>query len=132
MRLRHTESGIDIDMILSGLPFEAEAVSRDTVHDVGGVRVRLPQVEELLMIKAIAHRPQDLRDIERLLDVFPGADVESVRRGIRDLAAAAELPDLPEEFEKLLAQREARSPSTSDPPQAAGKNDPAQKKDSML
>lgn len=31
-------------------------------------------------MKAIAHRPQDLRDIEGLLDVFPSADVESVRR----------------------------------------------------
>ena len=128
--LRHTESGIDIDIILSGLPFEAEAVSRATVHDVGGVRVRLPQVEDLLIMKAIAHRPQDLRDIEGLLDVFPRANVESVRRWIRDFAAAAELPDLPEEFEKLLAHRKARSPSTSDSPKAAGKSDHAKKKDS--
>jgi hypothetical protein len=62
--LRHVESGIDIDVILSGLPFEAEAVSRAAAHDLGGVRVRLPQVEDLLIMKAIAHRPQDLRDIE--------------------------------------------------------------------
>jgi predicted nucleotidyltransferase len=108
--LRHTESGIDIDVILSGLPFEAEAVSRATVHELGGVRVRLPQVEDLLTMKAIAHRPQDLRDIEGLLDAFPGANVESVRRWVQDFAAAAELPDLPEEFEKLLAQRKTRRP----------------------
>lgn len=120
--LRHTESGIDIDIIFSGLAFEAEAVSRATVHDVGGVRVRLPQVEDLLIMKAIAHRPQDLRDIEGLLDVFPGANVESVRRWVRDFAAAAELPDLPEEFEKLLAQRKSRSPSTSDSSKATAKN----------
>jgi hypothetical protein len=107
--LRHTESGIDIDVILSGLPFEAEAVSRATVHDLNGVHVRLPQVEDLLIMKAIAHRPQDLRDIEGLLDVFPTANVESVRRWVRDFSAAAELPDLPEELEKLLAQRKARS-----------------------
>lgn len=108
--LRHTESGIDIDVILSGLPFEAEAVSRATVHELGGVRVRLPQVEDLLIMKAIAHRPQDLRDIEGLLDAFPSANVEGVRRWVQDFAAAAELPDLPEEFEKLLAQRKARRP----------------------
>ena len=106
--LRHTESSIDIDIILSGLPFETDAVSRATVHDLSGVRVRLPQVEDLLIMKAIAHRPQDLRDIEGLLDVFPTANVESVRRWIRDFATAAELPDLPDEFEKLLAQRKAR------------------------
>ena len=119
--LRHTESGIDIDIILSGLPFEAEAVSRATVHDLSGVRVRLPQVEDLLIMKAIAHRPQDLRDIEGLLDVFPSANVESVRRWVRDFAAAAELPDLPEDFEKLLAQRKRRPPSPPDTAKTARK-----------
>jgi hypothetical protein len=126
--LRHTESAIDIDIILSGLPFAAEAVSRATVHDLSGVRVRLPQVEDLLVMKAIAHRPQDLRDIEGLLDVFPTANVESVRRCVRDFAAAAELPDLPEEFEKLLAQRKPRSRSASDTAKAANKSDRGKKK----
>ena len=121
--LRHTESGIDIDIILSGLPFEAEAVSRAKVHDLSGVRVRLPQVEDLLIMKAIAHRPQDLRDIEGLLDVFPTANVESVRRWVRDFAAAAELPELPEELERLLAQRKPRSPGASDSAQNAAKSD---------
>ncbi len=126
--LRHAASGIDIDIILSGLPFEAEAVSRATVHDLSGVRVRLPQVEDLLIMKAIAHRPQDLRDIEGLLDVFPTANVERVRRWVRDFAAAAELPDLPEEFEKLLAQRNPRSPSASDREKTAKKSAHRKKK----
>lgn len=126
--LRHTESGIDVDIILSGLPFEAEAVSRATAHDLSGVRVRLPQVEDLLIMKAIAHRPQDLRDIEGLLDVFPTVNVESVRRWLRDFAAAAELPDLPEEFEKLLAQRKRRSPSVSDPAKSPSKSAHRKKK----
>ena len=120
--LRHTESGIDIDIIFSGLPFEADAVSRATVQDLGGVRVRLPQVEDLLIMKAIAHRPQDLRDIEGLLDVFPTANVESVRCWIRDFAAAAELPHLPEDFETLLAQRRSRSASKSDASKPARKS----------
>lgn len=126
--LRHTESGIDIDVILSGLPFEADAVSRATVHDLSGVRVRLPQVEDLLIMKAIAHRPQDLRDIEGLLDVFPTADVENVRRWIQDFATAAELPDLAEEFEKLLAQRKSQSPPTSNAPTSAPKPKQGKKK----
>ncbi len=40
--------------------------------------------------------------------IFPTADVESVRRRVRDFAAAAEVPELPEEFEKLPARRRAR------------------------
>ena len=126
--LRHTESGIDIDVILGGLPFEAEAVSRAVVHDLGGVPVRLPQVEDLLIMKAIAHRPRDLRDIEGLLDVFPAANVESVRRWVRDFAAAAELPDLPEEFERLLAQRESRSLCASNSAKTPGKRHQGKRK----
>lgn len=126
--LRHIESGIDIDVILSGLPFEADAVSRAKVHDLSGVRVRLPQVEDLLIMKAIAHRPQDLRDIEGLLDVFPTADVENVRRWLQDFATAAELPDLPEEFEKLLAQRKSQPPATSNAPRSAHKPKQGKKK----
>lgn len=128
--LRHTESGIDIDIILSGLPFEADAVSRATIHDLSGVRVRLPQVEDLLIMKAVAHRPQDLRDIEGLLDVFPTADVESVRRWVQDFATAAELPNLPEEFEKLLAQRESRPPAKPNAPKTAHKPKQGKKKHS--
>ena len=128
--LRHTESGIDIDVILSGLPFEADAVSRARVHDLSGVRVRLPQVEDLLIMKAIAHRPQDLRDIEGLLDVFPTADVENVRRWVQDFATAAELPDLPEGFEKLLAQRKSQPPSTSNAPKSTQKPKQSKKKPS--
>lgn len=128
--LRHTESGIDIDVILSGLPFEADAVSRATIHDLSGVRVRLPQVEDLLIMKAIAHRPQDLRDIEGLLDVFPTVDIESVRHCVQDFAAAAELPGLPEEFEKLLAQRKSPPPAKSNAPKTAHKPKQDKKKHS--
>jgi len=70
----------------------------------------------------------NLRDIEGLLDVFPAADVESVRRCVRDFAAAAELPDLPEEFERLLAQRKSRSPTASDSAKTLGKRNRGKKK----
>lgn len=57
---------------------------------------------------------QDLRDIEGLLDVFPKADIESVRRFIRAFANAAEIPTLPDELERLLAQRKSRSKRARD------------------
>lgn len=121
--LRHTESAVDMDVILGGLPFEAEAVSRASTHDLGGVHVRLPQVEDLLIMKAIAHRPQDLRDIEGVLEVFPNANLESVRQFIREFAAAIEQPDLPQELEKLLVQRRSTFASTAapDPPASRGR-----------
>lgn len=106
--LRHAQSGIDIDVILGRLPYEEEAIARGEFHDLGGVRVKLPQVEDLLIMKAIAQRPQDLRDIEGLLDVHPDADVGRVRQWVREFAAATAMPDMIEGLEKLLAHRQAR------------------------
>jgi hypothetical protein len=103
--LRHIESSIDIDVILGGLSFEQSAVEHGRVHDVGGVSVRLPRIEDLLVMKAVAHRPQDLQDIEALLDAHPNVNVEEVRRWVREFAAATAMQDLLEDFERLLARR---------------------------
>jgi len=106
--LRHVDSGIDIDVILGRLPYEEEAVARGRLHTVGDVKIRLPLVEDLLIMKAVAQRPQDLRDIEGLLDAHPEADVERVRAWVRDFAAATDMPDLVTTLETLLAQRGER------------------------
>jgi hypothetical protein len=59
-------------------------------------------------MKVIAQRPRDLRDIEGLLDVHPGANLERVRQLVREFATAMVMPDLLEGFEKLLAQRKPK------------------------
>ena len=56
-------------------------------------------------MKAIAQRPQDLRDIEGLLDVHANADVNAVLQWIREFSKAMAMPDLLQGFEKLLAAR---------------------------
>jgi len=105
--LRHTPSKIDIDLILGGLPFEHTAVEHGRVQKVGGVSVRLPRVEDLLIMKAVAHRPQDMQDIEGLLDAHPGANVEDVRRWVREFATATAMFDLIDDFERLLERRKS-------------------------
>jgi hypothetical protein len=45
------------------------------------------------------------RDIEGLLDVHPDADIDRVRRWVREFSVAVTMPDMLEDFEKLLAQR---------------------------
>lgn len=105
--LRHTGSAIDIDVILGGLSFEQNAVEHGRVHKVSGVSVRLPRVEDLLIMKAVAHRPQDLQDIEGLLDAHPEANVETVRQWVREFAAATAMSDLIDDFERLLTRRKS-------------------------
>ncbi|MBI1732178.1 MAG: nucleotidyltransferase [Gammaproteobacteria bacterium] len=107
--LRHAGSGIDIDVILGRLPYEEEAISRGEFHDLAGVRVKLPQVEDLIIMKAIARRPQDLRDIEGLLDAHPEANINRVRQWVREFSVAMAMPDILDSLERLLAQRNPRS-----------------------
>lgn len=59
--LEHSESGIAIDLTLGSLPFERDAVANSTLHEIGGRPVRLPQVEDLLVMKAIAHHRRIFR-----------------------------------------------------------------------
>jgi tetratricopeptide (TPR) repeat protein len=59
--VRHQNSGVDVDVSLGALPFEKEAVARVAVANIGGVRVPLPTPEDLIVMKAVANRPQVLR-----------------------------------------------------------------------
>jgi hypothetical protein len=105
--MKHLASGIDIDLTFGGLPFEEDAVSNSGRHEIAGLSVRLPRVEDLLIMKAIAHRPKDLQDIEGLLNAHPRADVGRVRQWVREFSAAAGMSDMLDEFDKLLAKRKS-------------------------
>jgi hypothetical protein len=107
--LKHTHSGIDLDVIFGGLAFEEAAVANCVTHQVGGVSVRLPRVQDLLIMKAIARRPKDLQDIEGLLAAHPEVDVAPVRQRVSEFASAMSMSDMLDEFDKLVARR---SPKT--------------------
>jgi hypothetical protein len=102
--LRHAHSGIDIDVSFGGLQFEQEALEKSKVYNVGGAQVRLPRVEDLVIMKAVARRPKDLQDIEGLLEANPNIDLESVRRWVHEFATAMAMPDMIEDLEKIIVQ----------------------------
>lgn len=64
--LRHKKSGVNIDISLGVLPFEEEVVRRSVKHDAGALSIRLPTPEDLIILKAVAHRPKDLDDIREI------------------------------------------------------------------
>ncbi len=106
--LTHPASAIDIDVIVGGLPFELNAVAQAKLHDVGGVPVRLPRIEDLLIMKAVAHRPQDMQDIDSLLAAHPEANIESVRQWVREFGVATATSDLLVDFDKAVERSSAR------------------------
>ena len=103
--MRHQESGIPVDMVFGSLPFEKEAVARATWVEMAGVRLPLPLPEDLIVMKAVAHRPQDLADIESILAAYPKVNSRRVRRWVREFASALEMPEILKDLEALLSQR---------------------------
>ncbi len=100
--LRHTPSGIDIDLSLGILPFEYEMVMRSKMVDLGTIQIRLPTPEDLIIMKAIAHRPKDLADIQAIASSHPNIDKERIRFWVEQFSEAIELPELWSKISKLL------------------------------
>jgi hypothetical protein len=106
--MRHEPSQIEIDVIVGGLPFERAAVASGEWRTLGGFAVRLPRVEDLMTMKAIAQRPQDLLDLEALIETHPAADLSVVRKWVREFSLAASMPSLLEELDRVVARVQAR------------------------
>ena len=100
--LQHESSGINIDISLGILPFEYEMVERGQEFQLGELCVRLPTHEDLIIMKAIAHRSKDLEDIKAIAASHPNLDKGRIRFWVEQFAAALEMPNLWSEIEKLL------------------------------
>jgi hypothetical protein len=108
--LRHEPSGIDVDVTLGEVLLEEEIVARATEVKVANVLVPLATPEDLIIMKAIAHRPQDILDIDALLATSPSLDLARVRKWTKLFAEIVEKQDIVEILEARLAQRPARRP----------------------
>jgi len=102
--LRHTQSGVNIDIILGMLPFECEIVERSQVIQISGLSLRLPTPEDLVIMKIIAHRTKDLEDIRGLLKNNPALDKARVRHWVEQFSVALENPELQEIADKILKE----------------------------
>lgn len=106
--VHHRPSAIDVDVILGALSFERQAIARARAAMAGGVSLPVATPEDLVVMKMVAHRPQDLLDIDSILDAQPGLDFRRIRRWLREFSAAMDMPELLEELEALLARRRRR------------------------
>lgn len=100
--LRHIASGANIDISLGALPFEEEVIARSTVYDVGLLSVRLPTPEDLIILKAVAHRPKDLIDIQTVIDSHPDLDIKRIKQWVTSFADILEMPSLWTDIEGMF------------------------------
>ena len=97
--LRHTHSQTNIDISLGVLPFEQEVVQRSVAHMIDDtLTIRLPTPEDLIIMKAIAHRPKDLLDIQGIIQSNPELDSQRIQDWVTEFAALLEMPELWEDI----------------------------------
>jgi hypothetical protein len=100
--LVHQPSKTEVDLSLAWLSFELEAIGRADELELAGVRVPVARAEDLVIYKAIAWRPQDQQDIERLLLLYSNQiDFERVRSIVTELGEALEQPERVVELDRL-------------------------------
>jgi len=100
--LKHVPTKTEIDISLGILPFEEEMVERGSVKTFAKLSARLPTPEDLIIMKAIAHRPKDLEDIRTIVDNNPNLDIIRIEKWVKDFAEIMEMPDLWEQIEVVL------------------------------
>jgi hypothetical protein len=102
--VRHRESGVDIDVSRAWLAFELEALSAASFESLGGVRTAIVLPEDLIIFKAVAWRPQDQQDVERLLALYGSRiDLERIRRHVKEFGEALEVDRL-RDLDGLIAR----------------------------
>ena len=104
MLVRHKSTGIDVDISLGELPFEEETVARRKNVRVGGTTVPVPTPEDLIIMKAIAHRERDAFDIDGLLAAHPKLNFTRIRRWVRTFAAALDEPGIFDDLERQITR----------------------------
>jgi hypothetical protein len=100
--LRHTESGINLDISMGVLPFEREAVERRRVESAYCLEIVLPTPEDLIVFKSISQRPIDIEDIKAIIARHRDINVKQVLSAVREFADILEMPEIYQKIESLL------------------------------
>ena len=101
--LIRTGGGVEVDVALAALPFEAEMIGRAIEAEFEpGVRLRICSAEDLFVLKAFADRPQDRADIIGIARRRGrGLDWPAIVERLAPLAEAKDAPDILDRVESL-------------------------------
>lgn len=101
--LEHADYKVGVDISCGALPFEQEMIERSQTIGAGGLKVKVPTVEDLIVMKLVALRPKDIADIEGLLAVHRTLDFEHMRRWTLEFAEVLDRPEMVETFIRLVS-----------------------------
>jgi predicted nucleotidyltransferase len=92
--LEHEASRVSVDLTICRLPFDFGAIDRARLVVMGNLQFSVVTPEDLIIMKAIAHRPQDLQDIRAVVRANPQLDVRRVRSQVKEFAKSLDMPEL--------------------------------------
>ena len=102
MPFAHIATGMPLDVVLAGSGLEEEFLDRAKTTDIGGTRVPLIDVADLVVGKVLAGRPKDAEDARNLWRLHgSGARRRRIRRLLRLLEEALGQSDLLSGFESI-------------------------------
>jgi len=100
--LEHEASRVGVDLTICRLPFDSDAIDRSRLIVMGDLQFSVVAPEDLIIMKAIAHRPQDSQDIRAVVRANPQLDVRRVRTQVQEFAKALDMPELWEDIAPLF------------------------------
>lgn len=109
--LRHDATRVNVDLLLGLFDFERELIAMAKRAAVLGGRFPLPRLDDLLIMKLVAARPQDIADSRALLATGTIVDSARVLDFVTQFAAVLECPELVTGAEILLREAKKKPPS---------------------
>ena len=106
--LKHQATDFPLDVSLGTLEFEEIVIERASHVKIHRINIPVATPEDLIILKAIADRPQDIADIDHLLRENPQVDRPYIRRVLTAFSGILERPDISEQVEMLLARHQKR------------------------
>jgi hypothetical protein len=103
--LRHSPSGVEVDLSLAWLPFELDALAAAEDLLLGSVELTVARPEDLVIYAAATWTPDDRANVERLVALHGATmDLDRVRRVVTGLAEAVSDADRVREVENVIGR----------------------------
>jgi len=105
LAMRHHGTKVAVDVALGGLAFEKEALKHRRRVKVTDFNVAIPRAEDLILMKAVAHRDNDIVDIRGIIARQKKLDTRYLRKHAKEFAAMLDQPDIIDLIEQQLKSR---------------------------
>jgi predicted nucleotidyltransferase len=93
---------VRIDLILAGLPYEQDAISRAVNFDFSGIALKMATAEDMIIQKSISHRDRDWLDIEEIIrNQKENLEWDYILKHVQQLADFLTEPEMVAKIRKL-------------------------------